>query len=441
MCLMMLALSSLARDGEGADASAFKISGSVRVREEVLSGQFRPGFDEYDDLFSIRSTLLAEWKQGNWRLGAELYDSRAYDTDPGSVLTTGEVNALEPVQVYAVRAIPDAFGKGTSASIQAGRFTMNLGSRRLVAADDYRNTTNGYTGVRADMTLANKSVITLYYTLPQERLPDDQDSLRDNEVHFDHESLDMQLWGFLASKPGLPGSLTGELGYVRFLESDGDRPTRDRDLQSVSARLIRDPAPGRTDFELEGIYQFGKIRASLAGNAELQDVATYFVHADIGRTFDSAWRPRLSAEYDYASGNGPGADFGRFDTLFGMRRADLAPSGIYAALGRTNLQTIGLRLETIASPRLDGFMAYRALWAAAATDSFSTTGVRDPTGASGRFAGYQLDARVRYWIMPQSLRAEFNGAWLDKRGLLRDAPNATPYGDTLYGSFALTLSF
>jgi len=124
-----------------------------------------------------------------------------------------------------------------------------------------------------------------------------------------------------------------------------------------------------------------------------------------------------------------------------MRRADLAPSGIYAALGRTNLQTLGLRLEAIASPRLDGFVTYRALWAAAATDSFSTTGVRDPTGAAGRFAGYQLDARVRYWVIPQSLRAEFNGDWLVKRGLLRDAPNATPFGDTLYVSFALTLSF
>ena len=31
---------------------------------------------------------------------------------------------------------------------QAGRFTLNLGSRRLVAADDYRNATNGYTGLK-----------------------------------------------------------------------------------------------------------------------------------------------------------------------------------------------------------------------------------------------------------------------------------------------------
>ena len=124
-----------------------------------------------------------------------------------------------------------------------------------------------------------------------------------------------------------------------------------------------------------------------------------------------------------------------------MRRAELGPSGIYAAIGRTNLQTVGLRAETTPSQRLDAFAVYRALWAAAATDSFSTTGVRDPTGASGRFAGYQLEGRVRYWIVPQRWRTEFNGAWLQKRGLLRDAPNAPPHGNTLYLSLALTLSF
>jgi hypothetical protein len=124
-----------------------------------------------------------------------------------------------------------------------------------------------------------------------------------------------------------------------------------------------------------------------------------------------------------------------------MRRADLAPSGIYAALARTNLQTTGLRLDTTPSGRLDAFAVYRAMWAAAATDIFSATGVRDPSGASGRFAGYQLEGRARYWIIPQTLRAEFNGAWLVKGPLLRDAPNATTYGNTTYLSLAMTLSF
>ena len=60
----------------------------------------------------MRSTLLAEWKQGDWRLGAELYDSRAYGADLGGVLTTGEVNAFEFVQAYAVRTIRAAFRQG-----------------------------------------------------------------------------------------------------------------------------------------------------------------------------------------------------------------------------------------------------------------------------------------------------------------------------------------
>jgi Alginate export len=442
MCLMVVVFGSLARDGEGADASAFRYAGSIRVRQEVIDGQFRPGFNEQQDLFSMRTILLGEWKRNNWRIGAELYDSRSYGAGQGDLLTTTEVNALEFVQAYVARDFPAAFGKDTSATLTAGRFVMNLGSRRLVAADDYRNTTNGYTGLRAEMKLADKTAMTLYYTLPQERIPDTLSSLRNNGIHFDRESLDLQLWGLLAAKPGLPGGMTGEIGYVRLLESDSpERPTRNRDLHSLTARLMRDPAPDRMDFEIEGIYQTGDMRRSVAGNAALQDADAWFVHADVGHTFSNSWRSRLALEYDYASGDGPDADFGRFDTIFGMRRADFGPSGIYAAIGRTNLQTVGLRLETTPSQRLDAFAVYRALWAAAATDSFSTTGVRDPTGASGRFAGYQLEGRLRYWIIPQSLRTEFNGAWLQKRGLLRDAPNATPYGNTLYLSLALTLSF
>jgi hypothetical protein len=440
--LMTLVVGSLARDGEGADSSSWKIAGSIRMRQEVLDEQFRPGFNEDQSLFSMRSTLLAEWKHGNWRLGGEMYDSRAYGADTADVLTSGEVNAFEFVQAYAVRNFPDAFGHGTSASVQAGRFTMNLGSRRLVAADDYRNTTNGYTGVRADFTLRNKAAVTAFYTLPQERRPDDPASLRDNSIQLDHESLDLQLWGLLVAKPGLPGRLTADASYVGLAESDEPgRPTRNRNLSSFSGRIIRDPRPGEFDYEAEGIVQTGRIRASIAANAAMQDVSAWFAHVDAGRTFAGKGQPRLSLEYDYATGDDSSASYGRFDTLFGMRRADLAPSSIYMLLGRTNLQSLGLRVEATPTPRLDTFGVFRAIWAASATDQFSTSGVRDPSGASGRFGGYQFDARVRYWVIPQTLRAEFNGDWLLKHGLLRDAPNATPYGNTLFLSFALIASF
>ncbi|MEO7774613.1 MAG: hypothetical protein ABIT36_01350 [Steroidobacteraceae bacterium] len=108
---------------------------------------------------------------------------------------------------------------------------------------------------------------------------------------------------------------------------------------------------------------------------------------------------------------------------------------------RRNLQTLGLRVEATPLKRLDGFLARRTLRAAEATDAFSTTGLRDITGATGDKAGQQLDARARYWLLPQSLRAEFNGVCLLKDGLTRDAPNAPRHGNTLYLSAALTMSF
>ena len=419
-----------------------KIAGTARLRQEALQGQFRPGFEEDDVLTSLRTMLLMEWRHGAWRIGGELYDSRSWNTDDTGPLTTGEVNTLEPVQAFVGWESHEGFGKGSLASLQAGRFVLNLGSRRLVAADDYRNTTNGYTGLRADFSRPDVGSVTLYYVLPQERLPSDLQSLRDMDVRLDDESSAQKLWGVLAAKSGLPGRLTAELGYVGFDESDRpDRPSRDRLLSSFSGRVMRDAAPGKWDFELEYIHQSGSNSTGLAASAPRADAAAHFVHADVGRSFTGNWRARLSMEYDIATGDGTAPGNARFDTLFGMRRADLGPAGIYAALGRTNIETVGLRLEIAPSSRFDAFATYHALWAEDATDSFSTTGIRDASGASGRFAGHQIDTRLRYWLTPQQLRAEFNGTWLIKEGLTRDAPNAPPYGDTLYGSLALTLSF
>lgn len=419
-----------------------KLSASMRVRYEVLDGQVRPGFAESEDLVSIRTTLFAEYDSGPIRVGGELYDSRAYGVDPGSVIGTSEVNALEPVQAYLAADFVNPFGRGSSATLQAGRFTLNLGSRRLVAADDYRNTTSGYTGLRADLRTREGTSATLIYVLPQTRLPDTPDGILGNRVELDRENFDTRLWGGLVTKPRAWGKAAVELGYFGFLERDAPgRPTRNRRLHNVDARVIREPAPGRFDFEAEGIYQFGSIRASIAPAAPELDVSAWFVHADIGYSFAGGWKPRLSIEYDHASGDGPGAGYGRFDTLFGMRRPDFGPSGIYAAIGRTNIRTIGVRLEARPTARTEGFLGYRPMWLASRTDSFSTTGVRDPSGASGNFAGHQLEGRLRHWLVPERLRAEANGVWLAKRGVLRNAPNAPRTGDTLYLSLALTATY
>jgi hypothetical protein len=424
------------------DPDLFKLSGSYRLRLELLEGQPRAGFRAEDKQLALRGTLLAEYRKGAIRVVGELYDSRAYLTRTGSTISANEVNTFELVQAFVAADLKEVLGAGSSTQVQAGRMMLNLGSRRLIAADDYRNTTNSYTGLRADLKGRDGTTATLFYTLPQLRLPDDLPSVRANQPQWDLESFDLRLWGGLVARPRTLLGATTELGYVRLQERDGpSRPTRDRDLHTVSARVLREPKAGRWDFEVEGIYQFGRIAESTAANAARLPVSAWFLHADVGYTFPGKARLRLSAEYDRASGDGPGRSFGRFDTLFGMRRADLAPSGIYNSIGRANISTPGVRIEAAPGKRLDLFAVYRAMWLADRTDSFSTTGVRDASGQSGSFAGHQVEGRVRYWLVPGFLRGEVNAIWLGKGRFLRTAPNAPQTGDARYLSTVLTATF
>jgi len=446
--LTLAAAPALARTNASALQSAigdpddFQLSGSVRVRYETLDGQPRAGFRPNDEQIALRTTLFAEYRPNGFRIGAELFDSRAYLDQPGSAIGANEVNALELVQAYVGAELGPALGEGSSLQLQLGRMTLNLGSRRLVAADDYRNTTNGYTGVRADLRTSGGTTATFIYTLPQVRLPDDLPSVKKEKVRWDRESFDLRLLGGLVAKPKLVAGATAELGYFRLQESDSPgRPTRNRNLHTIGSRLIREPKPGAWDFEAEGAYQFGHVRASLAETAPELDVSAWFLHLDAGYSFPGPLRLRLSLEYDYVSGDGPGGKYGRFDTLFGMRRADLAPAGIYNAIGRANISTPGFRAEIAPHKRMDAFLTYRPMWLAERTDAFSTTGVRDSSGKSGRFAGHQLEARVRYWAVPGFLRAEINGVWLAKGRFLTTAPNAPPTGDTRYLATSLTATF
>ena len=428
----------LAAEGQ----TGLKYSGSIRVRQEELDGQYRPGFDNHDDVLVLRSILFAEYDAGTWRFGGELGDSRAYDTDPGSALTANDVDTFEPVQAYVAADFGAPFGKGSSATVQAGRFTMNVGSRRLIASDEFRNTPQGYAGARADLKFAGRRSATLFYVLPQQHRPDGFTAVRDNEVKLDHEERDQQLFGALLSRAGLPGGLLAEAGFVRFIEHDtGVRATRNRGLSNFSARVVRDAVPGQWDYEVEAIAQTGRVRAGTALNAEGLSAHSHFIHVDLGYTLAGSWKPHINLEWDYASGDGPGMRFSRFDTLYGMRRSELAPSGIYGAIGRANINAWGLRLEGSPTNRLDVLTTWKWLWAADRHDAFSTTGIRDAGGDAGSFAGQQLDARLRYWVVPQRLRAELNAVWLLRGRLLQRAPNASPHGDTHYGTAALTLSF
>lgn len=421
---------------------ALELSGSHRARFETIDGQGRAGFNSSDDLFSFRTILTADYHiTPDVHVVAELWDSRAYNGNRGSPISTGEVNTLEPAQAYLGVTLQGALGKGSKIDLQAGRFLLALGSRRLIAADDYRNTTNSSSGIRADMAVPGGWKATLVYVLPQQRFPNDLDSLLDNKVALDRESFDTVLWGGLVNRTNTVAGAMAEVGFIHFGERDAPgRPTRDRSLDTFSARLIRDPKPTAWDFELEGIIQRGTTSAGLAANAPTQDVSAWFVHADLGYTFAGGWKPRVALEYDHASGDRSGGRFSRFDPILGMRRADLAPGALYNLIVRSNFISPGVRLEAAPSRKSDLMVSYRPFWLAAREDAFSSSGVRDPSGRSGSFAGHQLDARLRYRVTPKVM-LEGDIALFAKGRFLREAPNATPESWTRYGSLNLIINF
>lgn len=222
----------------------FTLSGSVRARVESLDNDFHPGANQSDTILALRTTLLGEYHSDRIRIGAEIMDSRVYFDNAGTPVTSNDVNALELVQAYVGLNLGSALGKGSRTDLQAGRFTMDLGSRRLVGRNNYRNATNAFTGVKFNLQAKDKTSITAFYTLPLTRLPGDKPGILDNKVEWDRESFDLAFWGAYLSKPHLTGRANLDLYFFGLNERDAPGyATRNRRLYTPGLRLYSVPVP------------------------------------------------------------------------------------------------------------------------------------------------------------------------------------------------------
>lgn len=421
------------------------LSGSSRIRYEGLGGQFRPGGIGGDQLLALRTSILAQIKLDNVKLVGELIDSRTYLADSGTTLSTSSVNTFEPVQVYIAASVNNIFIDGAKTDFRFGRFTLDLGSGRLLARNKFRNTTNAFTGFEAGWSAPSGQKLTVFYTLPQQILPSNRASLLDNETETDAERFARRFWGAYYTQPGLLPNVTGEFYIFGLNENDdGSFQTANRNIYTLGLRLYRPAKKGAADFEFETAYQFGTRRASSKSTDVTDlDVRAWMLHAEAGYTFEAPWTPHLTVQIDYASGEGNKTDktYNGFDSLFEPNSTYWSFTGINGPLSRSNIVSPGIRLDVKPSNRWDGYVSYRALWLADARGAFGVTGVIDPTGSSGTFAGHNLVGRVRYWLIPDSVRLDFGGAVLFDGEFLRKAPNAAHQGDTVYGYTAVEFSF
>lgn len=422
-----------------------RVSGMQRTRFESLDGQFRSGanLDDSDHAWAVRTTLRADVRLEGFIATGEFWDSRQFESDRGSVVDTGIVNAAEMVQLYVGYEAKSVFQPDDQASVIVGRHTMDLGSRRLTARNDFRNTTNTFLGVNAHWESAAKDSLQAFLTLPTRRLPGDFDSVLDNDVELDDENRHVRFWGLYATLAQACCEADLEVYYLGLDEQDAaGLATANRSLSTVGSRLVKSPATRSFDYELEATYQFGESRTDSASNTDL-DHEAYFAHLEGGYTFDHEWAPRTALQFDYASGDDSPTDDenNRFDTLFGARRFDFGPTGILGFIARANIMSPALRVIVHPRPDVELMVCHRPVFLASDTDTFVSGGALDATGGSGDHVGDFSELRLRWNVAPGSWMLEFGAAYAANGEFLNSAPNASGNGDTLYGYVQSLFSF
>jgi hypothetical protein len=409
-----------------------------RTRYESLGDTFKPSQPKPapnagggNQQIALQSDLWIQAKLGNFRFATEFLDARGLLSDHGTNNTPNPpnntmVDTADFTQIYASWADQNAFFSGRGIEIKAGRQTMDLGSRRLVARPIFRNTVNNFTGLRIRVLDYDQWQFNAFGAMPVLRYPNyittpphgnpnllapNANLLANGNQEWDRE--DTQTWfsGGILEGYNVLKNINTELYLYNLNEGDStNNATRNRKYFTPGLRFYKKPGKGNFDFVAEGMGQFGTVQYDTKSNTQQQNHQAWSEHIEAGYSFDLPMSPRFLLEYDWASGSksskySKGATDGRFDPLYGATDVDFGSSGIYSAFQRSNINSPGARLNFAPRKDVTVSLQQRAIWLASAGDCWggascsSTTApalIGNTKGTSGSYVGDQLGASTRY---------------------------------------------
>ncbi|MBY0401621.1 alginate export family protein [Myxococcota bacterium] len=400
----------------------FDIAVDHRDRFEFLDDPWRPGESRTQTQIVERSRLrIGIDAPGGIRLLGEFQDARIFNDRPND-FRLNAVDHLDVLQLFVSATRKNLFGRGLRFDAHAGRLTLDLGSRRLLARNDFRNTVNAFDGLHLQLGGDDRKWrVRAFYVLPV--------AVRDSDLMNNRPSTRRRFWGVAFEDLRNPW-LQLDVAYLGLEDLPGNRSYRTYDL-----RLYRRPAPAQIDYEGEIAAQFGERGTATAD----RDQSAWMTHVELGYTLGVPWSPRLAAQLDYASGNDDPSDDDShaFDALYGARRFDLMPTGIFGAFRRTNILSPGVRfgLQPSKTIRLDVKVRYWML--DEARDAFAGTAgpgggaLTDASGNAGRDLGTDLELRAR-WDAREWLAFDVGYDHWWKGRYLDEVANARTQGDADY---------
>ena len=388
----------------------------TRVRFEDRQNDYRPWSDTTvspptsnkryytQPLWLSRTRIYAGVKTAldPLRFVLELQDSRVFNNI--YQLQDQEINQTDMIQGYGELYFKDALGKDGKGqdrpiSIRAGRMAFELGARRLIARNEFRNTTNNFDGFRLKLgQKENDFDVDSFVMRPVLR----------NAYSFDRPDWQNWVYGSWITIHKWSDVVTVQPYFIgRHQYADPLSPLNaykiQRDTQAPGMRFYG--AVNGFDYDLDVMKQFGTLGSlqyltatSTSYNLQKtlqQDAISYA--ADVGYTFEShPWKPRISAVYIYGSGtkNPFGGTNNSVDTFYGFNQ----PFSRSDYINWSNVKDPKARIEFEPWKGTQIDAAFSAYWLASASAAWEKTGLWAPMGNRGTFMGTEIDLRIRQKI-------------------------------------------
>lgn len=359
-----------------------RFSGEERVRVEGFAGDtYKPDSSDAYVLNRLRlnmSVLPSPWL----RFQFQMQDSRV-----------GGKN-LKPyappfADTFDLRLAYMEFGDSEHkhASLRVGRQEINLGEERLVGSSAWTNTARSFDAARLTLVEGRYRLDAFAASPVVLHDGDVGDHIPGNNLHG--------LYGGIENI--VPDSKIEPYLFWRLNQRQKTEHGTVGDLDFTTAGVRwAGRLPHAFDYSIDVARQNGSLGTDRIG--------AWAGHWLIGYTLPQRWRPRLLAEFNYATGDGNAKDGRRhtFDQLFPSGHDKY---GLGDQVGWRNILHGRTGIEFKPAAKWTGITRFSSYWLADAHDAlYNTAGaavVRRADGSAGRFVGTEVDAMVNYTYSKQ----------------------------------------
>jgi Alginate export len=368
-------------------------------------GYHNSGFklNNNDSYSLLRSRLAMTLRPTSWfKVVGQVQDARPFMQKPP--FGPPNLNAWDLKQAYAEFGDPET----QLISVRVGRQTINY-NNTIIADSEWRNQGRSYDAAVANLHYDRfrLGVFAASAVVPSaEGISHHQEG---NNIYGLYGAID-----HIIPNSSLEPFVLWRVEPSVAIETTAKIKTGKQDEKAYGIRF-KGFAVTNFDYSLEWIGEYG--------NDGPNSIDAWGASAGAGYRFTQMWwKPRVFAQYDYASGdkNPNDGTHGTFDTMYPTAHDRF---GITDQFGWQNIiaDRFGLTIEPRHRWTVTG--QYLDFWLASATDAlYNTSGgviVRDTTGKSGTHIGHELDVYTWYELnrhvnVGVGLGHIFGGEFLEK---------------------------